>query len=563
MKVLIIGGVAGGASVAARARRIDENAEVIMFEKGPNVSFSNCCLPFHLSGIIENSDSLVLMDPKEFASKYKIEARVNQEVIAIYPDKKVIKVKELETGREYEESYDKLALSPGANAILPKSIKGINGDNVFVVKNVVDIKKLQDFIVKNNANEIAVVGGGFIGLEVCENLIEAGKKVHLIEAADQVMLPLDFDMAQLLHKELYDHGVDVLLNEKLVGIEKDKAILESGKEVKAQAVVMAIGVTPETELAKNCGIEIGKTGGILVNHNYQTNYPDIYAVGDAIELTHRITREKTKLALAGPAQRQARAAADHMFGKYHSNRGVIGSSCIHLFNLNVANTGINEKICKEKGINYDFAYIIPGDKVGLMPNSNPIFFKLIYEVPSGRILGAQAVGKGNVDKRIDVIATMIYMNGTIEDLKELELCYSPYFGTAKDVVNHAALVALNLMYEDFKQVPVYKVRELVESNACIIDVREKKEWDAGHIINAIHIPMSEFRQRLSEIPKDKAVYLHCRSSQRSYNVIRALQGLGYDNLYNISGSFLGICSYEYFLDQTTNREKIVTEYNFN
>ncbi len=563
MKILVIGGVAGGASVAARARRIDENSEVIMFERGPNVSFSNCCLPFHLSGIIPNSDNLVLMTPEVFATKYNIEARTNQEVTAIDPERKVIKVKNLLTGEEYEESYDKLALSPGANAILPQSIEGINSENVFVVKNVVDIKKLQGYIEDTNLEEIAVIGGGFIGLEVAENLLKAGKKVHLIEALDQVMAPLDYDMVQLVHKKLHEEGLDLLLKEKLVAIRDGKAILESGKEIPAQAVVMAIGVRPETTLAKECGIKLGKTGGILVNHNYQTNYPDIYAVGDVVEVTHKITGDKTLFAMAGPAQRQARAAADHMFGKYHNNKGVIGSSCIHIFELNVANTGLNEKMCKKYGFNYDFVYVIPGDKVGLMPGAKPMHFKLIYEVPTGRLLGAQAIGEGNVDKRIDVMAAMITMGATLEDLKELELCYSPYYGTAKDVVNHAALVALNVMHEDFKQVKVSDVRSLVESGAMIVDVREVGEWNRGHIKGAVNIPMSEFRQRLDEIPKDKPVYFHCRSSQRSYNVIRALQGLGYTRLFNISGSFLGVCTYEYFNDVTTGREPIVTEYNFN
>ncbi len=562
MRILVIGGVAGGASVAARARRLDEKSEVIMFEKGPNVSFSNCCLPFHLSGIIEDSDSLVLMDPHEFATKYNIEARVNQEVIAIHPDKKTIKVKNLETGEVYEEKYDKLALSPGANALMPESIEGTNGDNVFIVKNVVDIKKLQGYIVEKDVKEVAVVGGGFIGVEVCENLMKAGKKVHLIQSNNQIMSPLDFDMAQILHKELYDHGCDLHLEERISAIKTGQVILESGKQVKADAVVMAIGVTPETKLAKECGIEIGETGGILVNHNYQTNYPDIYAVGDAIEVTHKLTNEKTRLAMAGPAQRQARAAADHMFGRLHNNKGIIGSCCIHLFDLNIASTGLNVKDCERLGINYDIAYTIPGDKVGLMPKANPLFFKLIYEVPTGKILGAQGVGKGAVDKRVDTIATMISMNGTLEDLKELELCYSPYYGTAKDVVNHTALVALNVMHNEFKQVRVDEVRELVQKDAFIIDVREKHEWDKGHVVNAKHIAMSEFRQRLSEIPKDRPVYIYCRSSQRSYNVVRALQTLGYDKVYNIAGSFLGICTYEYYLDQVTDRKKIVTDYNF-
>jgi len=562
-RILVVGGVAGGASTAARTRRIDESAEVIMFERGPNVSFSNCALPFHLSGIVEKSEDLVLMCPEQFKNQYNIEARVNSEVIKINREEKNIVVKNLETGKEYEESYDKLVLSPGANAILPRSIKGINGDNVFTVRNVVDIKKLNDYIIKNNIEDIAVVGGGFIGVEVAENLRLADKNVSLIEAQDQIMAPFDYDMAQILHKEMMDKGVNLILSDGVQKINEDSVELQSGKKIKAKALVMAIGVSPETKLAVDAGLEIGETRAIKVDHNYLTSDKDIYAVGDAIEVYNRLTHKPSRLALAGPAQRQARAAADHMYGKSHRNNGVIGSSVVQIFDIGAASTGLNEKQAKSAGIKYDIVYTIPGDKVGLMPESNPMHFKLLYEYPTGKILGAQAIGKGNVDKRIDVIATMILMGGNLEDLKELELCYAPLFGTAKDVVNHTALVGLNLLNGVFKQIPVTKVRELVENNEFIIDVREEDEYKEGHLKNAVNIPLSQIRNRLDEIPKDRPVYLHCRSSQRSYNAIMALQNMGYDNVVNISGSYLGISVYEYFQDQVTGREKIVTEYNFN
>lgn len=562
-RVLIIGGVAGGASVAARVRRIDAAAEIIMFERGPNVSFSNCSLPFHLSGIVADSDDLVMMFPEQFKKQYDIEARVNSEVTKIKRDEKKITVKNLLTGEEYQESYDKLVLSPGANAILPRSIEGITRSNVFTVRNVVDIKKLNSYIVDNNIKDIAVVGGGFIGVEVAENLRLAGKNISLIEALDQIMAPFDYDMAQILHKEMMDKGINLILRDGVKKIEEDAIELKSGKKVQAKVVVMAIGVSPETSLARDAELELGVTGAIKVDHNYMTNDKNIYAVGDAIEVYNRLTHKPSRLALAGPAQRQARAAADHMYGIPHNNNGVIGSSVVKVFDLGAASTGLNEKTAKLAGIAYDFTYIIPGDKVGLMPESNPMHFKLIYEYPTGKILGAQAIGKGNVDKRIDVIATMITMSGTLEDLKELELCYAPLFGTAKDVVNFAALVGLNLLYGRFKQVPVTKVRELVENNAFIVDVRENAEFANGHLKNSVNIPLSEIRGRMDEIPKDKPVYLHCRSSQRSYNAVMALQNVGYDNIINISGSYLGICSYEYYQDQVTGREKIVTEYNFN
>ncbi len=561
-KVVIVGGVAGGASVAARVRRLDENAQIVMFEKGPDVSFSNCSLPFFLSRTIKESKRLVLMQPSRFKNQYNIDARTNTEVIKVDPAKKVVIAKDVNTGEEYEESYDKLFLSPGAFPIMPQSIKGITKSNVFSVRNVVDIVKIDDYITANDVTDVTVVGGGFIGLEVMENLTEAGKNVTLVEAADQIMMPMDYDMTQILNKEISDHGVNLILGDSLTEIHDDKVILCSGKEVKTQMVVMAIGVRPEVSLATSFGVELGQTGGIKVSANYQTNIEDVYAVGDAIEVTNAITHKKTRLTLAGPAQRQARGAADHMYGRTVANRGVIGSSCIKLFDLNVANTGLNEKDCQKEGYEYDFVYVIPGDKVGLMPDSAVMHFKLIFEVPTGKILGAQAIGKGNVDKRIDVIATMITMGGTLDHLKELELCYSPMYSTAKDVTNFAALVGLNILNEEFKQVKVSDVRGLVESNATIIDVREAGEFASGHLINAVNIPMSEFRQRLDEIPTDKPVYLHCRSAQRSYNVTRALVNLGYTNVYNISGSYLGISLYEYFNDITKNREPIVTKYNF-
>ncbi|WP_010677696.1 FAD-dependent oxidoreductase [Bacillus timonensis] len=560
-RVLIVGGVAGGASVAARVRRLDESAEVIMFEKGPHVSFSNCSLPYHLSGIVENSEKLVLMSPEMFKNRYNIEARVHQEVIRINRDKKTITVRDLSTDKTYEEQYDKLVLSPGAKPIRP-NIEGINNSNVFTVRNVVDIERINSYLTHNGIQDIAVIGGGFIGVEVAENLKLANYHVNLVEFANQVMAPFDYDMAQILHKEMMDHGVNLVLDDGLAQIGDGFITTNSGKKVEAQAVVLAIGVRPETSLAKEAGLEIGETGAIKVDHNYVTSDKDIYAVGDAIEVYHRLLHKPTRLALAGPAQKQARAAADHMYGIPSRNMGVIGSSSIHLFDLNAASTGLNARVAEQAGIKHDYVYLMPGDKVGLMPNSNPMHFKLIYEYPTGRILGAQAIGKGNVDKRIDVIATMITMNGTLEDLKDLELTYSPMLGTAKDVVNHAALVGLNLLQGRYKEVKVSHVRELVENDAFIIDAREKGEYESGHFKNAINIPLSEFRNRLDEIPQDKPVYIHCRSGQRSYNMVMALTHLGYENVYNISGSYLGVNLYEYFTDFVTGREKIVTEYNF-
>lgn len=561
-RILIIGGVAGGASVAARARRLDAGAEIIMFERGPHVSFSNCSLPYYLSGVVGNSDALLMMSPEKFKKSYDIDARVNSEVTAINRDKKTIEIKNTLTGDVHEEAYDVLVMAPGASPVKPRSISGIDGKNVYTVRNVADIVHLKAGLEAAGAENTAVIGGGFIGIEVAENLAKAGKKVTVVEAMSQILAPFDYDMVQMLHKELLDNGVSLIVEDGVKTIEEKQITLASGKTVPTDAVILAIGVAPETGLAKAAGLEIGETGGILVDHNYRTSDKNIYAVGDAIEVFDRMTGKPSRLALAGPALRQARAAADAMYGIPDDNRGVIGSCALRVFGLNAAATGLNERNARKAGIPCDFVYVIPGDKVGIMPGSAPMHFKLVFEVPTGRILGAQAIGRGNVDKRVDVIAAMVSMNGTIRDLKNLELCYSPVFGTARDVVNQAALVAENILYGRFRQVPVTQVRSLVEEQAFIVDVREKGEYEAGHLKGSVNIPLSELRERTDEIPKNRPVYLHCRSSQRSYNALMALQGRGYENVVNISGSFLGICLYEYYNDVAMGREKIVTEYNF-
>ena len=562
-KILIIGGVAGGASAAARLRRNSEDDEIIMFEKGPHVSFSNCALPYHLSGVIDEADKLVLMSPEKFMVQYKIEARVNNEVISIDRENKYVTVKNILTGENYKEQYDKLILSPGAKPIVP-NIPGIEEVNVFTIRNVVDIDKLNKFIKSIDIKDIAVIGGGFIGVEAAENLRDAGYNVALIEGTDQILRPFDFDMVQILHKEIYDRGINLVVNDKVEKFEKDTVILSSGKKINAKVVVMAIGVSPEATLAKEANLEIGDTGALKVDKNYKTNDDDIYAVGDAIEVYNALTHSVMKLSLAGPAQKQARSVADHINGKKTLNKGYIGSSAIKVFDYNAAATGLNEALINvlNMKINYDIVRVILTDKVGIMPNSSPVHLKLLYEVPTGKILGAQAIGKGDVTKRIDVIATAIKFGGTVEDLKDLELCYAPPFSTAKDVVNYAGYVGSNLLNGDFKQVNVDMVRGLVQHNAFIVDVRERGEYSNGHIKNSINIPLSELRERTNEIPKDKPVYLHCRTGQRSYNAVLALQNLGYNNVYNITGSFLAISFYEYFNDKTQNRESIVTEYNF-
>ncbi len=562
-KVVVVGGVAGGGSAAARIRRLDESAEIVIYERGSFVSFSNCCLPYYLSRTVENIDDLVMMSVDQYRNQYNINVHTNTEVTSIDREKRTVTIHDLVTNEMREDNYDVLILSTGAAPILPASIKGIDRLNVFTIRNVDDIGRLDHYVMETKSHNIAIVGGGFIGCEVAENLKKGDRCVSIIEAQNQIMSNFDFDMVQILHKEMLDNGVRLVLGDGLKEITDGYCVTQSGKQVPADVVVMAIGVRPETTLAKNAGLEIGKTGGIKVNHNFQTSDPSIYAVGDAIEEFNELTGKPGRIALAWPAQMEARKAADAIYGKPDHRTGFIGSSVVRIFTKYAASTGLNETTAKKAGISYDFVYVIPQDKVGIMPDSEPIHLKLLFEVPTGRILGAQAIGAHDADRRIDVIATLIHMGGTLEDLRDVELCYAPVVSTAKDAVHMAALVGLNVLNGVFRQVKVSDVRGLVENNAYIIDVREKGEYARGHIIGSHNIPLSELRSRVNEIPKERPVYLHCRSSQRSYNALMALQNLGFDNVYNISGSFLGLSLYEYGQTEIYGKEPILTEYNFN
>lgn len=558
-KILIVGGVAGGASAAARLRRLNEKDKIIIFERGPHVSFSNCSLPYYMGGLIANEETLLLMSPEKFLKQFNIDARINSEVIAIDRDKKEVTV--VCEGKEYKESYDKLILSMGAKSIVP-DIKGIEKVNIFTIRNVVDISRIHSFLKGKKDAKVAVIGGGFIGIEMAENLKNAGYGVTIVEALPQIMKPFDYDMVQILHRELIDNGVDLIVNDKVESFDANTVILGSGKKIEADAVVLAIGVVPETDIAVKAGIELGKTGAIKTDSNYRTNDKDIYAVGDAIEVYNPLFNDYFKLALAGPAQKQARAAADHINGRTVDNRGFIGSSVIKVFNYNGAATGLSEGLIKAMNLNikYDTVEIIPFDGVSIMPSSRLMHFKLIYEVPTGKILGAQAIGKGNVDKRIDVIASAIKFGGTIDDLKDLELCYAPSFGTAKDVVNFAGYVASNLRNGDYRQVHYSQVRELVEKDAYFLDVRPPEDFAAGHLEKAVNIPLSALRSRYNEVPKDRPVYVTCRTGLTSYTACKILQNMGFDNVINVSGGFIGLSQYEYYNDKTTGRKPILTKY---
>lgn len=565
MKLLVIGGVAGGASAAARLRRLDESAEITILERGEHVSFSNCSLPYYLGGVVAEEADLVMMTPEAFRGSHNITVQVHTEAVSIDRGAKRVAARDVHTGacRTYE--YDKLVLAPGASPVMPRSIAGIDGEQVFSVRNVTDIARVKAWMDRRDTRKVTVVGGGFIGIEIAENLCRAGKAVTLIEGLDQVMAPFDHDIVQLLHKELIDRGVALYLNSTVtaVGSQGVTAAGEGGTfTVPADAVVMALGVAPETALAREAGLEIGPGGGIKVNAHMQTSDPDIYAVGDAADTFSRQTGSPGRLALAGVAQKEARIAADHICGIPSAFKGYVGSSCIHLFGLNAAATGFNERAAKAEGLAYNHVTVYPQDKVGIMPDSRYMVLKLLFEVPTGRLLGAQAIGSGEVDKRINAVAALIGMGGTVEDLKDFEHCYAPMFSTARDAVHMAALVASNVLNGALKQVHVEQVRALAESGACIIDVREEDEYALGHIKGARNIPLSSLRDRLDEIPRDKPVYLHCRSGQRSYYAYCCLRGRGWDNVVNISGSFLGLCLYEYFTDRQRGREPVVTAYNF-
>lgn len=558
-KILIVGGVAGGASAAARLRRLDETAEIILFEKGPHISYSSCALPYSLSDTVPDLPSLILMTPERFHAQHRIDVRTGSEVTDILRAEKKVRVRET-GGRVYEESYDALILSPGAEPILPP-IPGCSSSHVFTLKDTVDAAAIRQYLESHPVHTAAVIGGGFIGAEAAANLA-ASLDVTLVEAAPQILMPFDHDMVQILQKEMLDHGIHLVLNDGIAAIEEQAVRLASGRTVPADLVIMAIGVRPRTALARAAGLTIGASGAIAVDAEGRTSDLAIYAVGDAAEVALPLKRTTGRLSLAFPAQMEARRAADAICGRTSPNRGYLGSFGIEVFGLRAAATGLNERDIEALHIPHDFAYVIPFDRVSLMPGAAPLHLKVHFETPTGRILGAQAVGTDAPDRRIDVIAALMARDGTLEDMASVDLCYAPPFATAKDAVHLAGLVGLNLLHGEFRQVPVSAVRGLVESGTAIIDVREPGEYAAGHIRGAVNVPLSQLRDRLDELPQDRPLYVHCRSGQRSYYAYRILAAHGFRDVYNIAGSYLAICLYEYAEDQLTGRTPIVTAYNF-
>lgn len=541
MKILIVGGVAGGASAAARIRRLDETAEIIMFDKGPFVSFSNCGLPYHMSGTIASSESLILMTPEKFATQYNIEARVSSEVIKVDSVNNTVTVKNHVTNEEYVESFDKLVVSPGAEAFVP-NFKGLDKVPNHTLKTVTDVRNIMSDIVENDAEHVTVIGAGFIGVEAAENLIEAGKKVTLVEGSNQVLQPLDSDMTSFINLELLNNGVDLRLNTMVESFDTNKVIFKDGSSIDTDLVILAIGVKPDTGFLADSGIELTERGHIIVNEGYQTNCQDIYAAGDAILVKHSLTNTNAPLALAGPANKQGRLIADSIYGKKVVNNGYIGSSIIKVFGLTAASTGLNEKQAKAANIEYQVAYAAPMDKVSIMPGAAVMPTKILFD-KDGKLIGGQVVATGAADKRVDVLATAIKGSMSVYDLADLELCYAPPFGTGKDVVNKIGYIACNLLEGNYEQVRFSDVYDLINEGAQIIDVREEGEYANGHIDGVINIPMSQMRERLSEIDKTKPVYVHCQTGQRSYNMTLMLNANGF-NAINVAGSYYFIKNYE-------------------
>lgn len=554
MKTVIIGGVAGGASAAARLRRLDEKSNIIILERGDYVSFANCGLPYYIGGAITDKNNLTLQTPESFRARFNIDIRVNSEALKIDSKAKTIEVKNLKTGESYTESYDNLILSPGAEPIRP-SIEGADNDIVFTLRNIPDTLKIKQYIENAKPKSAVVVGGGYIGVEMAENLKEAGLKVSIVELADHLIAPLDFDMAADVHRYIKTKGIALYLNNGIKAIDGHTVILQNGK-IDADMVIMSVGVRPETVLAQDCGIKTNQRGSIIVDENMKTNIPDIYAVGDAVEVEDFITKSPAFIPLAGPANKQGRIAADNIAGFDSKYNGTQGSAVLKLFDMTVATTGLNEKAAKSAGIDYDKTYTYSGSHASYYPGASNMSIKALWDKKTLKILGAQIVGFDGVDKRMDVIAAAIRFGAKITDLTNLELCYAPPFGSAKDPVNMLGFVAENITTGKVKQFFWHDVERLPrDGSVTLIDVRTVTEVSRGKIDGFINIPPDSLRERIGEIPKDKPVYVHCHSGLRSYIAYRILVGNGYD-CFNLAG---GWRLYESVIHEKTVPEYICTE----
>ena len=542
MKIAIVGGVAGGASAAARARRLSEAAEIIVFERGHDPSFANCGLPYYIGGEIADREKLLVAPKQMLIDRHRLDVRTRQSVEAIDRLRKRLTIRNLVDDTTYEESYDKLILSPGASPLRPP-IPGIELPGIYTLRDMRDADRLHE--VASNAAQVVVVGGGFIGLEMAENLVHRGVRTAVVELADQVLPPWDREMTTPIAEHLRAKGVELLLGDSAAEFVKCgeglTVKLKSGRELPADFVVLSVGVRPENALAVAAGLEVGPRGGIRVNEHMQTSDPDIYAVGDAVEVREFITGDPIQIPLAGPANRQGRIAADHIFGRPSSFRGMQGTAVVGVFGMTAAMTGLSEKVLQRTGRSYEKIYLHPTHHAGYYPGAERMSLKLLFDPVSGKLLGAQAVGMSGVDKRIDVLAIAIQAGMTVFDLEEAELAYAPQFGSAKDPINMAGFIAAGVVRGDTK---VAHVADL--AGAAVLDVRTREEFDCGHIPGAVNLPLDELRERLGEVDRGQRTIAYCQLGQRGYLATRILSQAGYD-VANLSGGYVTYC-------QTTSSE---------
>jgi NADPH-dependent 2,4-dienoyl-CoA reductase/sulfur reductase-like enzyme/rhodanese-related sulfurtransferase len=539
MKVVIVGGVAGGASAAARARRLSEDSHIVLVERGPDVSFANCGLPYYIGEKITDRDKLLVVTPQLLKARFKLDVRVRSSVESIDRQSKSVQIRDLESGRLYEESYDKLILAPGAAPLRPP-IPGIDLPGIFTLRNLQDMDRIKATI-DQGVKQAVVVGAGFIGLELVENLVGLGVSVTVVELQDQVLPPLDKEMTTPLAESLAAKGVTLLLGEAAEGFEQTSdgltVRLKSGRQIPAQLIALGIGVRPENKLAVDAGLKVGPRGGIQVNEHLQTDDPDIYAVGDAIEVTDFVLGEPTQVPLAGPANRQGRIAANNIFGRSAKYRGTQGTAIVGLFGLTAAMTGASEKVLNRSNRLYRMIYVHPTDHAGYYPGAEQMTLKLLFDPESGKVLGAQGIGGAGVDKRIDVLAVAIQAGMTVFDLEEMELAYAPQYGSAKDPVNMAGFVAAGLIRDDHPQIDVASLAATpTAERPLLLDVRTAEEFAAGHIPDSTNISVDDLRSRLDQLPKDRQIVAYCQVGQRGYLATRILNQSGFDAV-NLSGGY--------------------------
>ena len=540
MKIVIIGGVAGGATAAARIRRRNEHAEIIVFEKSGYISYANCGLPYYIGDVITDPEELTLQTPESFFRRFRIHMKIHHEVVSIHPDRKTVSVKNLETGEAFEESYDKLILSPGAKPAQPR-LPGVGMDQLFTLRTVEDTFRIKEYITKNHPKSVVLAGGGFIGLELAENLRELGMEVTIVQRPRQLMTPFDPDMASMIHSEMRKHGIKLVLGYTVEGfMKKDhgvEVLLKDNPSLRADMVILAIGVTPDTVLAKEAGLELGIKGSIVVNDRMETSVPDIYAAGDAVQVKHYVTGEDTLISLAGPANKQGRIIADNICGDDSRYPGSQGSSVIKVFDMTAATTGINETNARRAGLQVDTVILSPMSHAGYYPGGKVMTMKVVFEKATCRLLGAQIIGYEGVDKRIDVLATAIHAGMKATQLKDLDLAYAPPYSSARDPVNMAGFMIDNIAKGTLKQWHLEDMDKISrDKSVVLLDVRTVGEFNRGHMDGFKNIPVDELRERINEIEKGKPVYLICQSGLRSYIASRILEGNGYET-YNFSGGF--------------------------